>query len=335
MTQIHFSSAMDRRQRGLSLIELMVAMTISLILIAGVIQIYLSTRQTHVMQDGMARMQEHARFALDRLTQEIGAAGFLGCMRSGDNEYPVVNTLSNQGAAGRYDFGTAVFGVDNTGVGGTDILTIRRGGSGGGIRLTAPMTTALDNLQLDSADGAYAQLEQFDILAVSDCFSASVFMITNDPRTSGGLIQHAPSITATSGPNTGQSNATNDLQFIYGTETASVTNAYQVTGTTYFVDASTSGSGNSLYINTVDANNELIEGVEDFQVQYGVNIDGDLGVDRYVDAGNVTDGGTDWNDVVALRITLRINTVVPVQSGNTLSKTFTTTIRLRNRGEVI
>lgn len=53
------------KQRGLTLMEVMVAITISLILLAGVMQIFLGSRQTYRMQDGLARLQENGRFAMD------------------------------------------------------------------------------------------------------------------------------------------------------------------------------------------------------------------------------------------------------------------------------
>ncbi len=113
----------------------------------------------------------------------------------------------------------------------------------------------------------------------------------------------------------------------------SVSTAFRTTSSTYLVDASSSGNGNSLYVDSNDPDNELIQGVEDFQVEFGVNNDNDLGADRYVDADNV--GAANWNNVVSVRLTLQLNTVDPVQAGATIAKTFTTTVRLRNRGDVI
>jgi len=63
-------------QQGLSLIELMVAMTISLILMAGVGQIYIGTKASYHLQNGLGRLQENARYALDILSHNIGQAGY-------------------------------------------------------------------------------------------------------------------------------------------------------------------------------------------------------------------------------------------------------------------
>ena len=66
----------SRAQRGLSLIELMVAITISLILMAGVGQIYIGTKASYNLQNGLGRLQENARYALDILAHNIGQAGY-------------------------------------------------------------------------------------------------------------------------------------------------------------------------------------------------------------------------------------------------------------------
>ena len=60
MGMITFNRVSPRRQGGLTLIEIMVAMVVSLILIAGVIQIFVGTRQTYRFQDALARVHAHA-----------------------------------------------------------------------------------------------------------------------------------------------------------------------------------------------------------------------------------------------------------------------------------
>jgi type IV pilus assembly protein PilW len=325
-------------QRGFSMVELMIAITISLLLLAGVIQIFSASRQTYTLQDGMSRLQENARYALQRVSQDIARSGYMGCVDSGDVEPE--NLLSDQ--TGGYDYSAAIFGQENAGVDGTDILTLRYGSSGG-IAITAPFNNGdinanEENPQLNAADPNYDLLNQYDILTVSDCEQITAFMITNDPTTSGGNIEHATGITATIGPNSGQSNATAKTggTFVAGNDATagvSVSTAFRTTSSTYLVDASSSGNGNSLYIDNNDPDNELIQGIEDFQVEFGVNNDNDLGADRYVDADDV--GAANWNNVVSVRLTLQLNTVDPVQAGATIAKTFTTTVRLRNRGDVI
>lgn len=64
-----------RGHRGFTIIEIMVAMVISLILLLGVINIFQASRTSYDMQSGMARLQENARFALDAMAYSLSMAG--------------------------------------------------------------------------------------------------------------------------------------------------------------------------------------------------------------------------------------------------------------------
>lgn len=65
------------RQRGMSVIELMVSMLIGLFLMAGIIQLFIGTKNTYRQVDASARIQENARFALDFLGNGIRMAGYV------------------------------------------------------------------------------------------------------------------------------------------------------------------------------------------------------------------------------------------------------------------
>jgi type IV pilus assembly protein PilW len=70
-----------RTQAGIGLIELMIAMTLSLVIGAAVIQVFVSQRQTYRTQDDMARVQENARFAFEQIAQDVRQVGYWGCSR--------------------------------------------------------------------------------------------------------------------------------------------------------------------------------------------------------------------------------------------------------------
>lgn len=67
------------RQAGLSLVELMVSILIGLIILSGVLQVVLTSKQSFVSQDEMAYIQENARYAMDVLARDIQSAGHFGC----------------------------------------------------------------------------------------------------------------------------------------------------------------------------------------------------------------------------------------------------------------
>ena len=67
---------LKRKQLGLSLVELMVAMVLGLLITAGVTQLFLTNRLTANLQQGLASVQEQGRFAVDFLSREMMAAGY-------------------------------------------------------------------------------------------------------------------------------------------------------------------------------------------------------------------------------------------------------------------
>ena len=82
------------KQRGVSLIELMVSITIGLILMAGVLSIFFSSKITYFTNEKTARLQENGRVALDLVTHDVRTAGYMGCART----VPFTNTLNSSTA---------------------------------------------------------------------------------------------------------------------------------------------------------------------------------------------------------------------------------------------
>jgi type IV pilus assembly protein PilW len=92
---------------------------------------------------------------------------------------------------------------------------------------------------------------------------------------------------------------------------------------------------------------ELLQGVENLQVQYGVDLDASVterAADIYI---NADDGRMDWQKVRNVRVSLRLRSVLPVHrqdiayddfmgipgtsgSDRFMRQTFSTTITLRN-----
>lgn len=72
-------------QRGMSLIEMMIAMTLSLIVIGAVSGVYLSTSRSYTQDELLARMQENARYALHVLAEDLSMGGYWGPLLSGEN----------------------------------------------------------------------------------------------------------------------------------------------------------------------------------------------------------------------------------------------------------
>ncbi len=73
-------TAVSRNSEGLSLIELMVAITLSCFLLLGLIQVFAASRTSYQLSQGVARVQENGRFALDFLMRDLRMVGHTGCV---------------------------------------------------------------------------------------------------------------------------------------------------------------------------------------------------------------------------------------------------------------
>jgi type IV pilus assembly protein PilW len=71
---------MNRSNRGFGLIELLIALALSLVVVLGVAQIFIAAKNTFVSQNASANMQEDARFVLSKMIQEIRMVGMFGCL---------------------------------------------------------------------------------------------------------------------------------------------------------------------------------------------------------------------------------------------------------------
>lgn len=322
------------KNAGFSLIELMVAMVLSIILLAGVIDIYINTKQTYNTQEGLSRIQENARFVMGRLTRELSTAGYLGCLGSIDAEGErVINTLGDKTKG--YDLESPVIGKDGTGSGSSDEITIIRANGASAVAVSKPLDSKFSGpLTLDFNDPDYSDLKQYDVVTVADCEKVATFMITNVPG-GDGVIQHATGVTA---PKTSQFNATTDLEHPFGHYDKTPATILAIKSVTYSIGDSAAGTCSVAtpgFCALFENGTELVEGVEDLQFEYGVDTNNDTDVDVYRDASAVTTA--DWAKVVSVRVTIRLNEVsrVPGSANGITSnnpKTYSSVVRLRSRG---
>ena len=71
---------MNRSSRGFGLIELLIALALSLIVVLGVAQVFIAAKNTYLSQNTAAEMQEDARFVLSKMIQELRMVGMFGCL---------------------------------------------------------------------------------------------------------------------------------------------------------------------------------------------------------------------------------------------------------------
>jgi type IV pilus assembly protein PilW len=325
-----------RGDGGFSLVELMVAMALGLLLIGAVVQSYMGSKQVYNMTEGMSRMQENYRYAMLHFAKSLDSGGYAGCLENlADNH---TNTLSE--TSGVYDYAAPVSGTD----GGTDPDTITITRSKGVISVpivgVLDKSDALQDLTVEATAPGYSELQQFTVVTVSNCTSAATFMITNEPDATG-VIQHRLSPSAP-GP-LALHNTQTDLAIAGTLGDGGVSEGgggdttamlYANIGVEYKIDTganaadacdladSTKHRFCSLFAN----DDELVEGVHDLQVTYG--IPGGTGL-QYVGAGTLTTATA--QTVETVRLVLSMNSVQPVDGKDVVRKDFTRVFRVRNR----
>lgn len=99
-------SAPRSNQHGLSLIELMVAITLALLLILGLVQVFSASRASYQMAQGLARTQENGRFAMEYLQRDARMVGHLGCVNDQSRFLPSLPLVGELFLKDRKDFST-------------------------------------------------------------------------------------------------------------------------------------------------------------------------------------------------------------------------------------
>ncbi len=67
------------RSRGFSMIELMVAVTLSLVVSAAAVAVFVASRSSYLSTSGTAALADGGRFALDFIQNSVRSAGFMAC----------------------------------------------------------------------------------------------------------------------------------------------------------------------------------------------------------------------------------------------------------------
>lgn len=297
----------QRRYAGFSLIELLTSVVLSLVVLGGVLSVFSSTRGTSEKIEELSRLQEAGRFALDEIARDLREAGYSGCAKS-----PFIRTTNalNDSVSRPWRFSRPVEGFDEKSraewkdfaatsgtsiVDGTDVLFVRGPKStAAAFRLRGSMTDKYAALSIDSpGQTAYSP---GDVLMISDCRARTYFQVTGyDAENAIGTIRHDRASATASAP--GNASADLGYRFAKGAEVIPVVTR------SYFVARNSQGSGLGLWRGVgVEPPELLIGDVEDFQVQFGSDVDGDSNVETYLDATEIRD----WSTVVNVRIALLV-----------------------------
>ena len=100
-------------QRGLTLVEVMVAMTIGIILLLALGTLFANSTRVFKRSDDFARMQENGAYALNAIGSDLRQTGFYGYISSNDIQIPTATVITNDcgtGTAWATNFAQPLFG---------------------------------------------------------------------------------------------------------------------------------------------------------------------------------------------------------------------------------
>ena len=328
------------KQTGVTVIEMMIAMAISLTLLAGILQIFINNNRTYKTQEAFARIQESGRFAIRFITEELRMAGYTGC---GGRTIDVVNNAKTNGGSdtdivskflgdglGGYVYTDLPVAISDTVnltsaevAADTDIIQISRADATGiHVVSHSAANPTTGNLQVEaSAEGLFVA---GDYLFVSDCKGGDIF-VTN------GVSKTGPTITIAHGS---VENVGPKLSRFYGDDAQ----LSRLINSMYYIGTNPSGQPSLFRYSLGNAGSltpvELVEGVEDMKVLYGEDLDGDGVANLFTTADNIVA----MEQVVSVRVTLVVRSLkdnlaskVSAKGDKRLRRSFTTTITIRNR----
>ena len=67
-------------QKGLSLLELLIALTLGVIIIAAMISLFVNSKQSYRVNENLSRLQENARFAMTYIARDIRMTDYRTCV---------------------------------------------------------------------------------------------------------------------------------------------------------------------------------------------------------------------------------------------------------------
>lgn len=294
----------SNKQLGLSLVEIMVAMIISIFLLGGVIQVYVGNKSTYNFSEAMARVQENGRFAMEMISRDLRMAGFWGCASLNSDDSSIVNNLNPDGPGydeNLHDFlnSPSVSGTENDGLNGSDSVTIR-GAAPGQANVVEPYNSPT-SAQIFADPGNFVEVD--DIVLVTNCYGADLFQVTNVTQGAGTTQVSVVHNTGTASPgnyNPSSCNSGHCLSQTYGGESSLV----KLQTIIYSIAEGTSGEP-ALFRQVFSDNQELIEGIEQLQILYGVDTDEDKTPNQYLTSEAVTAADV-WSDVTTIRIMLLV-----------------------------
>ena len=295
--KVSWSKSFRVRQGGLSLIELMIALLLGIVLTFAAVNLFLRSKISYLEDEEYGRLQENGRYALRLVGRELSMAGFLGGVFRGEN---VTTTLTGT-TCFDYLLDTAVpfehhndVTVDGVGVPNEPVIadTCRTTGKHqAGTDMLVSRRTADRAHVLEGTLDPDLSIDNSDIYLRKQEYNVSLTLVTGDP----GQVDYSGKVV--------------DV-WEYDPQILFIRNWSRQDG-----DAVPALCRKRLPSLTTEC---LVEGVENMQLEFGIDDDGDFQADRFDPAPT----SNEMESAVAARIYLLLRSVNPV-TGYTNDRSFT------------
>lgn len=342
---------------GFTLIELMIAMVLGLIVIAGVISVFLAAQQSYRSNNALSDVEDGSRIAFELMARDIRQAGLTGCNSMNGRVTNVLNTASgNPGAPSAPDaqtwwtnWGNAVHGYDPSSTDGPDPALVGA---------TAAQVAGTDSLQLMGASDSSmtiandvpgtnfklnvptTQLAVGDVIIACSPDHAAILQVTGYNSSnitvgynSGAKVSPGNCSTNLAFPNDACTGNSPDYTFPPNSKIA------QLTASDWYIGTNPD-NGSSLYRATLQntggtmgtSSQEMVRNVTNMQITYldpGLATSGS----KFVTADVITAGDA-WAGVTAVHVELTLQSTferASVKGDKPIVRTYAFTTTLRNR----
>jgi len=331
---------------GFTLIELMVAMLLGLIVIAGVVSVFLANQRSYRTNQALSDVQDGSRIAFEMMARDIRDAGLTGCGNAGR----VANVLNNSPGGGGTDWwadwSNAVHGYGSgtatadpalagknqaTGTNQTDSLQLL-GAADTGLSVAATPSSTAANFKLNDTT---ADLTTGDVIIVCDPDHATIVQITNYTNSNVTVVHNTGSGTpgnCSKGMGYPTTCTTNGNGYSFGPNSQ----IFKLAAVDWYIGTNPVG-GTSLYRMSVAtsgstptaAAQEMVRDVTAMNILYHQSSPAGT---SFVDAKTIG-ANVNWATVDAVQVTLTLESVDKRAGTNVkaISRQFTATTTVRNR----
>lgn len=261
------------KQQGFSLIEMMLAMLIGIIIMGGILSVYSNTRDIQRVSEDQIHLVSDARFAIDMISYDLRHAGVFGgtnlpstiqCYKGDPNCPTALVTAANDCETRWYlDITVPIFASE----------------------ASNPYTTCPITAHLANTDLLVVRYADSNPIATASLVASTVYVRSN--------YQAGELFIGTTPPTIPD-------------DTSLLTNNHLLVSRAYYVSDFTDFMGDGLpSLRRVDLlagpvvqDQLILPGVENLQIQFGLDTDKDQSVDQYVNADQVAD----WTKVYSARV---------------------------------